>query len=244
MLRPMRRPRLLVIQHNLDDHLNELGGPFVDAGLAIDPWFTQVRPEPPRDASEYDGVVSLGAIAGIRDEGNHPWMSAERALLEEALANGAPTLGVCFGAQLLASIAGARVHRADRAEIGWTQVHMEPAASDDPVLRSLGARPHVFQFHYDTFEEPPRGEVLGRTDGDNQVLRIGDRAWGLQFHVEVGPGAIASWAGTYRAQMLEQGVDLDALFAETAERWTGYRSVAHALAAAFADQVARFADAR
>lgn len=241
MLRPMPRPRLLVIQHNLDDHLNELGGPLVDAGLEIDPWFTQGRPEPPRDASEYDGVVSLGAIAGVADEDDHPWMSAERAVLEKALGDGAPTLGVCFGAQMLASMAGARVHRAARAEIGWTQVHMEPAASDDPVLCSLGARPHVFQFHYDTFEDPPGGEILGRTGDDNQVLRIGDRAWGLQFHVEVSPGAIYSWAGTYRAEMLEDGVDLDALFAETADRWTHYRSVARSLATAFAHEVARFA---
>lgn len=240
----MGSPRLLVIQHNLDDHLNELAGPLVDAGLSIEPWFTSARPVPLRDVSEYDGFLSLGALAGLKDEPDHPWISVERDLLEKAVANGAPALGVCFGAQMLASIAGASVHRADRAEIGWTQIEMDASAADDPVLGALGSRPHVFQFHFDAFDEPRTGEILGRTGNDNQVLRIGDSAWGMQFHVEVSPGAIYSWIGTYREEMLEQGVDLDALAAETAERWTAYRTIARSLASAFAGQVTRFADGR
>ena len=238
------RPRLLVIQHNLDDHLNELAGPLVDAGLSVEPWFTYARPSPLLDASEYDGVVSLGALVGVKDEGELPWMPVERALLEKAVANGTPTLGVCFGAQLLASIGGAHVHRAGSAEIGWTPVEMDPAAADDPVLRTLGARPHVFQYHYDTFGEPASGAILGRTGSVNQVLRIGERAWGVQFHVEVNPGTIYSWLGTYGDEMRGHGVDLDALAAETARRWHGYRRLARGLAEAFAGEVEAFARRR
>ncbi len=231
------RPRVLVIQHNLDDHLNELGGPLADAGLSIEPWFTYARPSPLLDASEYDGVISLGALVGLKDEGELAWMPVERALLEKTVANGTPTLGVCFGAQLLASIGGAPVNRAGSAEIGWTPVEMDPAAVDDPVLRTLGPRPHVFQYHYDTFGEPAGGAILGRTGSVNQVLRIGERAWGVQFHVEVNPGTVYSWLGTYGDEMRGQGVDIDALADETARRWHGYRRLARALAEAFVDEV-------
>jgi len=240
----MRPPRLLVIQHNLDDHLNELAGPLTDAGVSIEPWFTYARPSPKLDAFEYDGVLSLGALVGVKDEGEHPWMSVERAVLEKAIANGTPTLGVCFGAQLLASIAGAPVIRARAAEIGWTPVEMDAAAADDPVLGALGPRPHVFQYHYDTFGEPANGTILGRTGSVNQALRIGDRAWGVQFHIEVSPGAIYSWIGTYGEEMQGHGVDLEALAAETAQRWKTYRKLARDLADAFAREVEAFAERR
>ena len=240
----MHRARLLVIQHNLDDHLNELAGPLTDAGLLIEPWFTTARPAPLLDTSEYDGVVSLGALVGVKDEGDHPWMSVERKVLEKAIANGTPTLGVCFGSQLLGSIAGADVRRARSAEIGWAPVEMDPEAAGDPVLGTLGSRPFVFQYHYDTFGEPETGTILGRTGMVNQALRIGDRAWGVQFHIEVGPGAITSWLGTYGEEMRSHGVDPDALGAETAERWRDYRRLTRRLAVAFAREVEAFAGGR
>jgi hypothetical protein len=56
----MRAPRLLVIQHELDDHLNELGGPLVDAGLTIEPWFAYLRPAPLLDITEYTASSRLG----------------------------------------------------------------------------------------------------------------------------------------------------------------------------------------
>lgn len=233
-----------MIQHNLDDHLNELAGPFVDAGVSIEPWFACARPSPQLDAFEYDGVVSLGALVGVKDEGELPWMPVERALLEKAVANGTPTLGVCFGAQLLANIAGAPVQRAESAEIGWTPVEMDASGSDDPVLRTLGARPHVFQYHYDTFGEPSSGAILGRTGNLNQVLRVGQRAWGVQFHIEVNPGTIYSWIGTYGDEMRGHGVDLDALAEETARRWHAYRGLARGLAEAFVSEVEAFARRR
>lgn len=233
-----------MIQHELDDHLNELGGPLVDAGLSIEPWFTYLKPSPPLDVSEYDGVVALGAIVGVKNEAEHPWMSLERQVLEKAVAGGTPTLGVCFGAQLLASVGGAPVERVGSPEIGWAQVEMDIEAADDPVLAALGPQPSVFQFHYDAFGEPESGVILGRTGNLNQVVRIGDRAWGVQFHLEVSPGAIYSWIATYGDEMREQGADLDALAAETARRWQEYRRLARDLGDAFAAEVTTFAGRR
>ncbi|HEY6506536.1 MAG TPA: type 1 glutamine amidotransferase [Vicinamibacterales bacterium] len=240
----MQAPKLLVIQHDKDAHLNELGGPLLDAGLAIVPWFAPQDPSPVSHPDEVDGVISLGAIAGLKDEAELPWMSTERALLEKALANDTPTLGVCFGAQILASVGGAPVTRLPAPEIGWGSVTMEPATADDPVLHVLGPRADVFQFHYDTFDTPDDGMILGRSGDLNQAFRIGHHAWGIQFHVETNPGAIYSWVATYGAEMQAGGVDLESLRTETAERWSTYRELCRALGTAFAQQVEKFTHQR
>jgi GMP synthase (glutamine-hydrolysing) len=221
-----------------------LGGPLLDAGLAIVPWFAPQDPSPVSAPDEVDGIISLGAIAGVKDEADHPWMSAERALLEKALVNATPTLGVCFGAQLLASVGGADVTRLPAPEIGWGSVTMDAAASEDPVMGVLGAEADVFQFHYDTFDTPADGTILGRTGGLNQAFRIGEHAWGIQFHIEANPGTIYSWVATYGPEMQAGGVDLAALPAETARRWADYRLVCRALGDRFAQQVAGFARQR
>lgn len=240
----MRAPTILVIQHDKDAHLNELGGPLLDAGLAIVPWFAPQDPSPVSDPNEVDGVISLGAIAGLKEEGNHPWMRIERELLGKALVNGTPTLGVCFGAQLLASVGGAPVTRLPSPEIGWGSVTMEAEASDDPVLHVLGERADVFQFHYDTFGVLDDGMILGRTGDLNQAFRIGDHAWGIQFHIETNPGAIYSWVATYGPEMQAGGVDLESLRTDTAQRWSTYRELCRALGEAFAQQVEKFARQR
>ncbi len=117
---------------------------------------------------------------------------------------------------------------------------MDARGADDPVLAALGSRPNVFQFQYDTFGELENGVVLGRTGNLNQVARIGDRAWAMQFHLEVSPGAIYSWIGTYGDEMRGQGTDLDALAAETAERWHEYRRLTRAVGDAFAREIIAF----
>ena len=230
--------RLLVIQHIPDDHLNELAGPLMDAGLVIETWFTPARAAPVRGIADYDGLLLLGAHAGVNDEADHPWMSAERKIVERAMTAQIPTLGLCFGAQLLASIGGAQVLHEDSQEAGWTRVRMDPAAADDPVLGALGPAPLVFAHHHDTFTPPPAGAVLGRSDRANQVLRIGSSTWGMQFHIEVSPGAILSWLAMFEEDIHSHAVDPAALVAETALRWRDYRTLGAHVAQSFGQVIA------
>jgi GMP synthase (glutamine-hydrolysing) len=237
----MADPTVLVVQHDLDDHLNEIAIPLIDAGLALRPWHTYTDPDLELEPADYAGVVSLGATAGVGDEPDLPWMATERKLLEGVLDAGMPVLGICFGAQLLASVAGGSVWRADRPEIGWTQVTMTDEAARDPLVACLGPAPDVVQFHYDTFDLPDDVTVLGRTGELVEAYRVGDRAWGLQFHIEVGPAAIYSWLATYSEEMRSSGVDLDGFREDTARSWSGYRERTMQVGAAFAAQVHAFA---
>jgi GMP synthase (glutamine-hydrolysing) len=231
------QPRLLVIQHNLDDSLNELGGALVAAGMHIDTWCTFLTETPPQPLESFDGVLSLGGTDSVADEARLPWITQERHLTEAALANGTPILGICFGAQMLARAAGAEITPAPRPEIGWHEIQMDPAAAADPVLAALGQRPHVFQFHYDTFTTPDAAVVMGAANGMTQAFRIGDSAWGVQFHVEANPALIHAWIATFDEDMAQAGVDFAEERAHTAEHWRGARDRSDGLAAAFAERV-------
>jgi GMP synthase (glutamine-hydrolysing) len=233
--------RILVIQHNLDDHLNELAGPLLAAGLEIETWDVENAPLHSGNIDGYAGVISLGAIAGVLEESQHAWMPVERRIMQQAVANGVPLLGICFGSQLLASVAGATITKTPTPEVGWTQVEMIAADQDDQVIAALGNRPEVFHFHYDTFDVPSSIELLGITKSVNQVFRVGAKAWGMQFHIEVGPAAMHSWFATYPSAFSKLGIDLDEQKAITAKNWLAHQAMSQRVAIAFANEVKAFA---
>ena len=84
----MGGPTILVVQHDADDHLNELAAPLLAAGCQLELWFAPGDGEPARDAADYDGILSLGSGYGVNDEPDLPWMPAERKVMTTALAEG------------------------------------------------------------------------------------------------------------------------------------------------------------
>ena len=233
-------PRILVIQHNLDDHLNELAAPLIEAGLEIDSWDVENAPAPSTDVSKYDGIISLGAIAGVMEEAEHAWMPIERKMFEHALELQLPLLGICFGSQLLASAAGAQVYKVHTPEVGWTKVDMDASATNDSLMRALGENPKVFHFHFDTFDLPEGSELYGVTGDIKQAFKVGPKAWGMQFHIEVGLAAMHSWFATYPRAFDQYSGGLDLQKELTAKYWREYRDRSHAVGAAFAREVIEY----
>ena len=143
------QPKILVVVHDIDDHLNEMANPIAEAGILMDTWDVQNDSvgKPDIDTLEqYSGVISLGAHAGVLEEAKHDWMSHERKIMQWALDTETPLLGLCFGSQLLASAAGSRVYKAEIGEFGWTKVDMLPEASSDPVIGLWMIMPTPFSF--------------------------------------------------------------------------------------------------
>ena len=237
------QPKILVIVHDIDDHLNEMANPIAEAGILMNTWDVQNDGDglPNLDELEqYSGIISLGAHAGVLEEAENPWMSHERKIMEWALETETPLLGLCFGSQLLASAAGARVYKADTGEFAWTKVDMLPEAASDPVIGSLGETADAFQFHYDTFELPENAVLLGESNGTIEAFRVGSSAWATQFHPEVGLSQQLAWLSTYRRAFLREGIDLDEQIAKSHQLAASYRKQAWDLSEAFAKQVLAF----
>jgi GMP synthase (glutamine-hydrolysing) len=237
------KPTILVVVHDIDDHLNEMANPIAEAGILMDTWDVQNdsvgRPDLEK-LEQYSGVISLGAHAGVLEEEKHPWMSHERKIMEWALETETPMLGLCFGSQLLASAAGGRIYRAETGEFAWTKVDMLPEAAHDPVLGVLGQTADAFQFHYDSFDLPKDAVLLGESDGTIEAFRVGSSAWATQFHPEVGLSQQLAWLSTYRGAFLREGIDIDEQIAKSHELAASYRKQAWALSEAFAQQVLNF----
>jgi len=245
------RPRVLVVLHDVDDNLNELAEPIADAGLRIVMWDVQRDPDgaPTVDAlAQFSGIVSLGAYAGVHEEAQHPWMTHEKRLMQRALELELPTLGLCFGSQLLAAAGGAAFKPSPKSEYGWTTVTLTPEAASDPVVAPLARTAEegaveVFHYHDDSHELPEGAVLLGETDGIIEAFRVGECAWGLQFHLEVGLATQLAWIAGDRPGFERVGSDPARQEELSHEKWLSYRDRAHAVGAAFARQVHRFAGA-
>jgi GMP synthase (glutamine-hydrolysing) len=235
--------KILVIQHNDDDSLNDLAQPFIEAGLDIVQWHAGKTNAPVDSLAGFSGLVSLGAFAGVEEEAETPWMPIERRLIEQAIALEMPILGLCFGSQLLASVAGADVGKSGLPEVGWGKVQMEPAAALDPLMSVLGGEPDVIQYHYDTFRwAEPNSDVtiLGTANGMNQAFRVGKNAWGTQFHIELNLPTTLGWIATYPRAFEKAGNNPAEQVELTKQNWRLHQERSVALGRAFAEQVKAF----
>jgi len=166
-----------------------LGGfraPLEDAGYAIETVDASIADFDAVDAA--DLLVVLGGPMGVYEQQDHPWLAREVAALGARIDAGAPVLGVCLGAQLVAAALGARVGPGAAKEIGFAPVQLSPAGEQSP-LRHLAGVP-LLHWHGDTFDLPRGTERLASTSlYGNQAFRRGATLLALQFHPEMGmPG--------------------------------------------------------
>jgi GMP synthase (glutamine-hydrolysing) len=141
------------------------------------------------------GVVVMGGVMGVHDEAEFAWLAPERRWIAGAVDAGLPVLGVCLGAQQLAAALGAEVVTGPAPEIGTGEVALTAEGLADPVLGPEGPRLVAVHWHGDTFAIPDGAVRLASSDRyPNQAFRYGDRAYGLQFHVEVDRELADLWA--------------------------------------------------
>lgn len=186
-----------MIAHVLRHVLHEDLGAFARV-LREDGWTTDYREVPVAGVDHQavlacDLLVVLGGPCGAHEGEQYPWLAPEIAAIGERLRAGRPTLGICLGAQLMATALGARVYPGTAgAEIGWGAVELSAAGRGGP-LAALEKVP-LLHWHGDTFDLPERATLLASTAAyPDQAFAIGDHALGLQFHPEVDGAGIEHW---------------------------------------------------
>lgn len=249
-----RRPRLLVVQQDPKDGPGRLA-PGLAAHLELDVRRAHLgEPLPDRLAGpgsheRPQALLVLGGAMAAWEDDAAPWLPAIRRLLAEAVDGGLPVLGVCLGAQLLAAATGGRVERgAAGLEVGLVPVTLGPAAATDPLLSGVHARRQGAgdgavvpspQWHQDAITAlPPGAEPLASSAVyPHQAYRLGERAWGVQYHPEVSVADFAGWLAADGADVVAAGLDPAALLAEMTAAEAEVQAVADLHAAAFADVV-------
>lgn len=155
----------------------------------------QRHPDAAPTLERYQALVVLGGPMHVTETERYPHLLTECRLIERALEQRIPVLGICLGAQLLAHVLGARVGPARRPEIGWYPVRpVGPATADDPVLHPLESERPVFQWHSYGFDIPAGAVHLAESDDcPGQAMAWEGIAWGFQFHLELDDGLIRRW---------------------------------------------------
>jgi GMP synthase-like glutamine amidotransferase len=226
-------PRALVIENDPDDDPRLFGEWLPEAGLEL----VVVKPHDgdalPADLDGYAALVVLGggqhAYRGPAGEPGAPWFPQLESLLRKAVRRSVPTLGICLGAQLLAVAQNGTVAPAPAGpEIGARLVAKRDAAERDPLFGPVPMLPDVVQWHHDEVTELPLGAVLLATSTDYvvQAFRIGECAWGVQFHPEADAAMVAGWAATNATLLADLGRTaaevvggIDALVDDLFEAW-------------------------
>ena len=212
--------RALAITHQSDAGPGVFALEARERGWNLDEWLISADGEPPKDPLSYDAVLSFGGAMHSDQEAEHPWLRTEKEILGQLVEAGVPTLGVCLGSQLLAEASGAPAVRAERPEIGWFGVEVTADGAADPLIGGLEPGFDAFQWHSYRSPLPPGAAELAASPLALQAYRIGESAWGIQFHAEVTEVDAMSWAVNYAVDpdAVRVGIDPDALAAEILER--------------------------
>lgn len=174
--------RLLVLEHDRDAPAGLLAGWAAGEGLTLRTIRLHGGARLPAAPAGYDAAIVLGSERTAYDD-SVPWLGAELSFVERLLAGGVPVLGICFGAQVLARVLGARLYRLADPEIGWVHIRSRtPALAGGPWL----------SWHRDAFTLPPGAAELAVNETSLQAFSLGPHA-GVQFHPEVTAPIAESW---------------------------------------------------
>jgi GMP synthase-like glutamine amidotransferase len=195
-------------------------------------WDTPLR----RPIDDYGAVLVFGGAMHADQDDRHPWLRQENLFLQRLLDRHVPVLGVCLGAQLLAKAAAAPVGPSSEPEIGWFEIELTEEGRDDPVLGSLPPRFEAFQWHFYTHGLPAGAVELARSRVCTQAFRLGESAWGVQFHPEVTAEQVEGWIAEDADEL---PVSAEDFAAETVGRIADWNELGRTLCAGFLEVAAR-----
>lgn len=156
----------------------------------------------------FSGVVLTGSHSMVSER--EPWSEALVPWLQAAVAAGTPLLGICYGHQLLAHALGGEVaHHPQGVEIGTVAVERHAASADDPLLGRLPERFPAQAVHWQSVRRLPSDAVLlaGSAHEAHHAFRVGQRAWGVQFHPEFSDEALRAYLDGLGPTLAQQGLD-------------------------------------
>ena len=195
--RERHTPKVLVLQPDANCGPDRIVGWAEAHGVELEVHSMAESPVVPKSLDGYAGLIVLGGDMGDRDTADYPWLEDLRERLREAHRTELPALGVCLGAQLLASALGGTVELgAPGLETGVVELSVTSDGAADPLLQGVSPVFYSGAMHNDAIVRLPAGAVLLATGElyPHQAFRVGS-TWAVQFHPEVSPESYERWVG-------------------------------------------------
>jgi len=198
--------KILVIQHVESEGPGLIGTAISRGGFAMEYARVYRGEKIPVSPAGFSAVIAMGGPMGVYEADKYPFIRDELRLMKEAFNKDLPVMGICLGAQMMARAAGARVYKGSGTEIGFYKVALTDEGAKDRLLIGLPQEFTVFQWHGDTFGVPPRSVNLASSElFAHQLIRVGRRSYGFQFHFEVTPAMILDFLDVNRAELTGAG---------------------------------------
>jgi GMP synthase (glutamine-hydrolysing) len=172
------------------------------------------------EVADLSGLLVMGGAMGVPDEDDHPWMDDERALLRRTVDAGVPVLGVCLGAQLLASALGGTVERRETPEIGYLPLTRTDAGRRDEVFAGWPDGAATLMLHEDQVTTLPEDAEPLLSGSDGWAAWSVGSAHAVQAHPEVTAEQLEGWMQLEQlaALLSAAGTDASALAEEARSR--------------------------
>jgi GMP synthase (glutamine-hydrolysing) len=140
----------------------------------------------PSNLDAQAGLIVMGGPMSVYNHGRFPFLLEEQRLIEQALKDDKPVLGVCLGSQLMAATLGVEVKSGRHKEIGWYPVTLTASAAADALWQALPSRFTAYHWHGDVYDLPQGAVSLAASERTPcQGFRYGEKAYGVLFHMEV-----------------------------------------------------------
>lgn len=168
--------------------------------------------EPLPSLDEVAGVLVTGSPAMVTDHA--PWSERCAKLIRNAVELTVPVLGVCYGHQLLAYACGGEVgYHPQGREMGTVEIDNSPAAQRDTLFSKLPSRFLGHTTHSQSVLRLPEGAVLLASSAHDahQAFRVGENAWGVQFHPEFDARIMRGYIAERREVLVAEGYDIELL---------------------------------
>lgn len=152
---------------------------------------------------EFDWLIVMGGPMGVYEEDKYTWLSEEKMFIRKAMEAGKTMIGICLGAQLIASASGAKVYPNTKKEIGWFPLRKTSEGKSLALLQGLPEHFTSFHWHGDTFELPAGALHLLESDAcTNQAFLYQQKVLGLQFHLETTPQTLQALIDNCRDELV------------------------------------------
>jgi GMP synthase (glutamine-hydrolysing) len=207
--------KIWILQHHPVENLGTIAEALEGAALAWQ-YVRCFQGQPvPAEMRGAGGLIIMGGPMGVEDTARYPFVADELRLIENALKENKPILGVCLGSQLLAAALGAKVRKGARREIGWLPVRLTAEAQQDRLLSGSPESFTAFHWHGDIFELPRGAVALASSEqAPVQAFRHGDKAYGFLFHLETTEATVRAMVREFADEISEAGADGAAIVAD------------------------------
>ena len=148
-------------------------------------------PEP----TDFDGLWVMGGSMDVWEEQKYPWISTEKQAIKRAIDVELPFLGICFGHQLLAEVTGSTISSSKESEVGICTVQKTEDGHKHPLLNNLHSQTNWIGIHFSEISQLSKDtKVLAHNNAcSHQIIAVGERAFGCQFHPEVNQTTLEGW---------------------------------------------------